>query len=203
MVMTCVEYKDITPEMERDIFQRVQKGVPLGNAEKLQAISSAWVDWLIELIKRYEEFKESISWDTKKARDFECFAKATYLIITGKRQVPTEPQIRKFLETQTAPDQNYKREIIDIFDAFLLLTRDPELNRPFTEVGKKVAPVEFIYIAVLIAKMRRQPDCRPSDIADRILILRTTLRTRHKDIRHNTRVVKTIWEIIDKDGSEA
>jgi len=201
MVMTCVEYKDISPEMERDIFQRVQKGVPLGNAEKLQAISSAWVDWIIELTKRYEDFKDSIVWDTKKARDFDCFAKAVYLIFTGKRQPPTEPQIRKFLETQATPDQNFKREIIDVFDAFLLLTRSPELSRPFTEVGKKVAPVEFIYIAVLIAKMHNQPDCRPIDIADKILLLRTTVRDEHKDVRHNTRVVTTIWKFLDKDGS--
>ena len=40
--LICTEYKGITEREEREIFQRVQRGVPLTQAEAFRATQGAW-----------------------------------------------------------------------------------------------------------------------------------------------------------------
>ncbi|KAI3611294.1 hypothetical protein WG66_002214 [Moniliophthora roreri] len=50
--ITCIEYTDLTFNDERDIFKRVQMGVPLTPAEKMNVISTPRADFARDLVAR-------------------------------------------------------------------------------------------------------------------------------------------------------
>ncbi|ESK94278.1 hypothetical protein Moror_8263 [Moniliophthora roreri MCA 2997] len=80
--VVCVEYGELKQCDERDIFRRVQLGVALTPAEKLQAISTPRADFIRGLLNRYNTDQTlghpDISWDKERARDYHVFALAVY-----------------------------------------------------------------------------------------------------------------------------
>lgn len=51
--LLAVDFENIDGDTEREMFQRVQNGVALTPAEKLQALSSPWVEWINTLQRKY------------------------------------------------------------------------------------------------------------------------------------------------------
>lgn len=47
----CFEYRNLNPETEENMFQLVQRGMPLTPAEKMRAMSTEWATFT----KQYEE----------------------------------------------------------------------------------------------------------------------------------------------------
>ncbi|PPR06444.1 hypothetical protein CVT24_002602, partial [Panaeolus cyanescens] len=81
--IVCVEYQDITDKDEREVFQRVQLGMALTPAEKLQVISSPRAAFIRTLVTRH--LKEdgplggsALEWDTTRGSDFRCVGQAIY-----------------------------------------------------------------------------------------------------------------------------
>jgi hypothetical protein len=48
-----VEYHNLSPPAKHEVFQHVQLGVSLMTAEKLQAISSPWANYIMHLEKTH------------------------------------------------------------------------------------------------------------------------------------------------------
>ncbi|ODN80489.1 hypothetical protein, variant [Cryptococcus amylolentus CBS 6039] len=74
--LPSVTYKELRDDQQRDIFQRVQLGVALSSAEKLQAISSPRSSWITFLERKYIDgesgtLKGLIDWDLKRAKGFQ------------------------------------------------------------------------------------------------------------------------------------
>ncbi|WVQ74029.1 hypothetical protein IAR50_003610 [Cryptococcus sp. DSM 104548] len=87
--LPSVTYKELGDDQQRDIFQRVQLGVALSSAEKLQAISSPHSSWITFLERKYIDgetgtLRGLIHWDLKRARSFQntayfvCLASAHF-----------------------------------------------------------------------------------------------------------------------------
>ena len=53
--LLCVEYKDLTPQQEIELFQRVQLGKPLTKAEVFRASQGKWQDLARVFEKDYAE----------------------------------------------------------------------------------------------------------------------------------------------------
>ncbi len=49
----CYEYKNISSAVEENMFQLVQRGVPLTPAEKMRALSTKWATFGKEFEERY------------------------------------------------------------------------------------------------------------------------------------------------------
>ncbi|KAH7108219.1 hypothetical protein BKA62DRAFT_781616 [Auriculariales sp. MPI-PUGE-AT-0066] len=189
-----VEYeKAITETMEREIFERVQNGVPLQASEKLQALGGTLVPWIGELQQKYFTQEGGlnssiVNLGTEHSKDFECLARAVYLIAHMPNQkLPGYASLAKWLKAGNRPSQEFADSINWMLGILTQLAR--EKSTVYTEFSGRLAPVEFIYMCLVTAKLRGKP---ASEIAPEIGQLRRTLREKHQnDVRANNRVCAT------------
>ncbi|OBZ67046.1 hypothetical protein A0H81_12868 [Grifola frondosa] len=198
--ITCVEYHNLNRGFERDIFQRVQLGMPLTAAEKLQAIASPWAEFISDLDARFvcsdDGLTTVIDVDMKRGRNFQSLAQLVYCCDGYPEQlVPTPQKMEQWILNMNPPIQTFKTAIYDILTAFWHIAATPELNVGFTKIQKRVAPIEFVFIGVLLYVMR---DASHEDRAREIYEMRKDIRKKYPDIRTRGDIVKSLWTFIDK-----
>ncbi|KAJ7129581.1 hypothetical protein C8R44DRAFT_872833 [Mycena epipterygia] len=196
--ITCVEYMALTPEMEREIFQRVQLGMPLTTAEKLAAISSPRAEFISTLESRHISIEGGLSqvldWDTKRGREFQNVAQFVYCCDdVSAEKVPTAPKMETWLSSADHPGESFKRDIDEALNEFGRIATDPQLNMGF-KMTKKLAPVEFVFVGVLIYVLRK---ATPRERASAISHLRADIRAQFPDIRMNSKVGAALWGLIN------
>ncbi|KAG7091635.1 hypothetical protein E1B28_010656 [Marasmius oreades] len=80
--IVCVEYQELKDTDERDIFTRVQLGMALTVAEKLQAISTPRADLIRHLMQTFLTpttlTHPDIPWDRSRGRDFQILGTVIY-----------------------------------------------------------------------------------------------------------------------------
>ncbi|KAL5476481.1 hypothetical protein ACEPAI_3338 [Sanghuangporus weigelae] len=199
--ITCDEFSDIGPAVERDIFQRVQLGMALTAAEKLAAISSPYAEWISELDIRHVRGVDDglnivLKWDASRGKHFQCIAQLVYCIENlPKRSMPTSSTLPGWLQKPNEPKESLKQEIEQVLKKYWMIASTDHLKQAFTVVKQMVAPVEFIFIGVLIAVLLR---CEDDAIADEVLGLRQYVRALHKDnVRSNNRLAGSSWDFIE------
>ncbi|KAF9233060.1 hypothetical protein BU15DRAFT_90488 [Melanogaster broomeanus] len=189
--IVCVEYCDLNDDQEREIFQRVQLGVALTPAERLQAIVGPWSTVIREIQSQVlgeDGFEGYLDWGHARGRDFQCLATIGYLIENHpKSSVPGTKTLEKWLQKSDSVSPRLRAELHDTFRIFLTLARDKKfsgsLNRP-----TRVSPIEFVMIGVLIHL--KKSTLSLTQISSAIEKMRKDVRASHKDIRSNTRVTK-------------
>jgi hypothetical protein len=200
--ITCVEYRALSPASEREVFQRVQLGMSLSAAEKLQAIASPWADYLNELDVKYISISGGLSshieFDMKRGRTFQNLASMLYCCEeVDLQRTPSAVQLEKWLNELKGPSKVFKSRVERMLSNLLEIASDTALNKGFTGFSAKVSPAEFVFIGVLIYVMHEDGmDFRDRERAAAILHFRNELRQVHKDVRLNTRVCKHSWTII-------
>jgi len=204
--ITCMGYRGLPPGAERDIFQRVQMGMSLTGAEKLQAISSPWAEWISALESKHVAVEgglsEVLEWDTKRGRDFQNIA---YMVcccdsLPDIEQQPTAAKMEKWLSRIDKPAEGFKAEMEDILRSFWTIATNSSMSEGLKKIGSRLAPVEFIFIGVLLYILRKKPI---QDRAAAIGHLRRGVRAEHRDIRINGVVCKTMWRLIRELESNA
>ncbi|KAJ7283565.1 hypothetical protein C8J57DRAFT_1217950 [Mycena rebaudengoi] len=172
-------------------------------AEKLAAVDSKWASWIAQLEQRHITVEGGLSqtliWDTTRGRQFQNVAQFVYCCdgYPGDRNVPTAPKMDKWLSRVDQPTEQFKREIDDALNdiAYLATSLNPDLKKGFT-IGKKLAPVEFVFIGVLLYVLRKL-DATSSRRADAVYELRNEIRLRFPDnLRMNSKVGEGMWELI-------
>ncbi|KAF8205051.1 hypothetical protein BJ912DRAFT_20715 [Pholiota molesta] len=198
-VITVVEYFGLTPGSEREIFQRVQLGMSLTAAEKLQAIASPWAQWISSLEERHVTIDEGLSaklvWDVSRGRDFQNIAHMVFCCdgVPKNECLPTAQKIEKWISREDNPPQQFKEDIENVLRGLWVIASTPGLDDGFVKIPQRVAPVEFVFIGVLLYVLRRES----REVQGKaIYILRHTVRTEFKDIRNNTTVGKALWSYI-------
>ncbi|KAG7086339.1 hypothetical protein E1B28_002301 [Marasmius oreades] len=82
--IVCVEYSDLRDCDERDIFKRVQLGVALTTAEKMNVIKTPRADFVRFLMERYLTAERlgnpEIPWSMARGTDFKCIASSVFII---------------------------------------------------------------------------------------------------------------------------
>ncbi|KAF8135707.1 hypothetical protein EV363DRAFT_1212435 [Boletus edulis] len=197
--ITCVEYHNLAPGTEREIFQRVQLGMSLTAAEKLQAISSPWADWIGDLEMRHVNCEGGLAavleWDTRRGRDFQCIAQLVYCCdLLPEHALPTAAKLEKWLSRVDKPNQVFKNNIGDVLNEFGYIAMTPALKAAFEKVDKRVAPVEFVFIGTLLYVLREHSH---QDRAKAVLHMRLRIREQFRDVRNNGNVGKALWNVID------
>ncbi|KIJ49478.1 hypothetical protein M422DRAFT_27843 [Sphaerobolus stellatus SS14] len=196
--ITCVEYADLVPGTERDIFQRVQLGMSLTSAEKLQAVASPLALMIQELQVQHihgpNGLNDHLSWEIKRGRDFQNMASLCYCCWNLPNfATPSATKLEKWLNSEAVPSENFINQVRSVLTTFIELASSEEYNQAFTQVDQRLAPVEFIFIGLLLAKMRH---CSYKDMGKQALELRQYTRSQHKDIRSNERVMKSMWTFV-------
>ncbi|KAG6865081.1 hypothetical protein C0991_005225 [Blastosporella zonata] len=91
--IVCVEYNDVTDHDEREIFQRVQLGMALTPAEKLQVTHTPRSTFIRSLLSHFLSSAPSSSldgagslahfdWDRGRGADFRCIAQIVFCLFT-------------------------------------------------------------------------------------------------------------------------
>ncbi|KAI0324182.1 hypothetical protein GY45DRAFT_1263338, partial [Cubamyces sp. BRFM 1775] len=193
--IVCMEYQEITPENEREIFQRVQLGMALTPAERLQAISCPLTGFIRELLDTYivENLSTYIEWDTSRANDFRSLATAVYCMSKWPHltSAPSIGTLEKWLHEADELDEEFEEDARSTFQIFCELAQDQKLKRCFWLSGvKKVAPVEVLAISLLIFIFKRKMSL--AQLSEAIRLLRQDIRNAEKDVRLNSRTMKIV-----------
>ncbi|KAJ7682713.1 hypothetical protein DFH06DRAFT_1314897 [Mycena polygramma] len=196
--LNAMEYTDLPASLEREIFMRVQMGMSLTTAEKLAAIDSPWAEWISTLESKHISVEgglsEVLNWDTSRGREFQNVAHFVYCCDSyPDENVPTAPKMEKWLSRVDPPNEQFKSNIDQALDEFGRIASDPTLSMGFTRVNKRIAPVEFVFIGVLIYILRK---ATPMERAQAIYHLRTDIREEFLDIRFNGKVGAGLWRLI-------
>jgi hypothetical protein len=97
-----------------------------------------------------------LEWDTSRGRDFQCIAQLVYCCDgLPEHPLPTAQKLEKWLKRVDNPPTTFMAQINDVLSEFWHIATTPELNFPFTEVDKRVAPVEFVFIGILLYPFKR------------------------------------------------
>ncbi|KAJ7094685.1 hypothetical protein B0H15DRAFT_798834 [Mycena belliarum] len=217
--IVCVVYDELTPALEREIFQRVQLGMQLTTAEKLAAVDSPWARWINTLDSRHVSLEGGLGtvldWDTRRGREFQNVAQFVYCCdgYPDAHNVPTAPKMETWLSRKDDPGERFKQDIDRALDEFGRIVADSRLNWGFA-IGKKLAPVlsffrsagretypvccnqvEFVFIGVLIYVLR---DATPFERASAIYNLRVDIRAQFIDIRLNSKVGAALWGVVNQ-----
>ncbi|WWC97185.1 hypothetical protein V866_004064 [Kwoniella sp. B9012] len=155
--MTAVEYYDMTDIQQRDVFQRVQLGVQLSTAEKLQAHGGPWPDWIGELIKKYvtaeETLGKQLNWVTNRGRIFQNllgFVATARESSPNKIWTPGAAGLKNFVARGDAPDQDFKNRVSLALSIFINIAYNHFDEAFGTTTTTRIAPVEFWFSGYLI-----------------------------------------------------
>ncbi|SJL14921.1 uncharacterized protein ARMOST_18397 [Armillaria ostoyae] len=196
--ITCVEYDYLTQDQEREIFRRVQLGVALTPAERLQAITgplASLVRGVQDLLASPEGLEGHVPWGKARGRDFLCVAQIIYLI-DGKKAEPSAPKIEAWLTDDKAATITPKlqRNIDTTVAVLCTLAHDANLSKPLND--KKVSPIEFVMITYMIFLHRDKLSL--TQLSDAAAQLRKNVRTRFPSIRFNTETYNHILGYVKK-----
>jgi hypothetical protein len=130
-------------------------------SEKLQAIASPWAEMVHSMQDRHVSDEGGLAhvleWDTKRGRDFQCLANFIFCCDgLPKQTIPTHQKMEKFLVRPDAPSPAFKQAIGEVLTEFYYIATEHKLRDGFTKIGKRLAPVEFVYIGSFFATFPSQ-----------------------------------------------
>ncbi|KAI6144252.1 hypothetical protein BKA82DRAFT_4330975 [Pisolithus tinctorius] len=197
--VVCVEYSDLTDNQEREIFQRVQLGVALTPAERLQAIVGPWPSLIRDIqshILGEDGLEGYLNWGHARGRDFQCLATIGYLIEnSSKPGIPTSKVLEKWLHQTDPVRPTLVADLQETFRIFVMLARDKRYSSSLNSPAR-VSPIEFVMIGILIYKKRASLSL--TQLTSAIEKMRKDVRASEKDIRANSRVTKLMMDFINK-----
>ncbi|CEL60656.1 hypothetical protein RSOLAG1IB_03894 [Rhizoctonia solani AG-1 IB] len=192
--LIVVEFVDLSDATERDIFQRVQLGMALNEAEKQKAISSPTVTWIRSLVTKYFEGDDGIpqfmKMNMRRSKDFQCVAQFVYMSSAlPSFDSPGAAKLSKFLSQQEERSDAFKKPVERAIKDLQKLVHD-ETNLKLTG-SSAVAPIELVHIC-LVCLMLKGRSLRT--MAGAIGKMRAVIRSQHLDVRANSRVAKSFAE---------
>jgi hypothetical protein len=204
--ISCCEYKELTERQEREIFQRVQLGMPLTPAEALRATSGGWQEFAQEFEVTYKDVV-SLAINRRAGafrRTLTCFSQiyeCKYPSSSdGKPRLKhTVTALENFCRDEESLTDETKRYLHSVFRIFQVLVHDyPEvfLGKKLTKV-RSFAPLELVAICVLISENNNRPK---GMLRGDIDMFRDHLREAHADLQLNTKCWATCWDFIHNLG---
>ncbi|THH32691.1 hypothetical protein EUX98_g1542 [Antrodiella citrinella] len=200
--IVCIEYENLKPENEREIFQRVQLGMALTVAEKMQAFKSPRGSFTRSLVDNYVEDRLSLllDLDTSRALDFKLIAGTVHALEQWHEKQDIVHNATKWIEKPDEVAESLKRDTRLVLEILIQLAEDEKLKN-IIEIRdekkvKKVSPAEFITICILI--YHHMDRLTIVQLADAIRLMRKDVRGQEKDIRSNARCFKIMADFIVK-----
>ncbi|KAJ7590907.1 hypothetical protein C8J56DRAFT_783192 [Mycena floridula] len=198
-LITCVQYDGLKPGLERGIFTRIQLGMPLSTAEKLQAVSSDWSVFVQDLLMRHVEveggLKQQLRWNTKRAMDFLCVAQMVYGCDNANLEpIPVGSKMHSWLESEGGPAAQFKADINEALNTFYEIATNPDLNDGFTKINKPASLI-FLFPRIMTYLLREETI---EFISLKIFEMRKSIRASFPDVRMNTRCGAAMWKFINK-----
>ncbi|EIN04183.1 hypothetical protein PUNSTDRAFT_116641 [Punctularia strigosozonata HHB-11173 SS5] len=198
--IVCVEYDGLDGDQEREIFQRVQLGVALTPAERMQAITGPWASFARELQNQIRQpapdgFGDSLKWSSERGRDFQCICTVLSLAESWPAQGKVDSSnLEKLLERRTDPPAKLRAEVTDSFKIFSAIVADKKFASAFK---KRLSPVEFTMTVILIYVHRKKLSI--TQLASAIDSMRKDVWSKYERfVRQNQMIVKHMSTFIKK-----
>ncbi|KAK0201306.1 hypothetical protein DFS33DRAFT_1358912 [Desarmillaria ectypa] len=185
--IVCVEYQDLANEGERDIFQRVQLGVALTPAEKLQVINTPRAQLIRELMNAYP--LNNLPYNRSRATDFRCYAIVGHVLMNYPKvnNIAIGVTLTKWLDVTADVSDSFRTKMIEA------LERAEEIKVPEQNGNGKVSPVEVIFIIILASVIKNQ-----KSLSALVNELRLDIREAFRDVRTNVSVGKHMLEFVKR-----
>lgn len=202
MRVRCAEYDGINEVDEREVFQRVQLGTPLTTSEKLQAVSSPWTTWINTINAQFvtvaDGLQAKLGISEKHASGYQAVANIAYCCshLPKQQGMPTFSALNKFLDQDTTPSKTLQRDMVDVMKKFTEIATKDKLRFGFSNIPQKVAPVEFVFIAIMLFMLIQVCD-NTTEMAQHVHDMRVYIRNEETDIRSNNKVCAKLWKFID------
>ncbi|KAJ8501615.1 hypothetical protein ONZ45_g12096 [Pleurotus djamor] len=222
--IVCVEYSDIPASSEREIFQRVQLGMALTPAEKLQVTNSPRAKFIRDILRDYVDGDDvengkgglggdHLEWDRKRGADFRCLAQAVHALVRypSLNNISPMAHLEKWLGSQEECQEEMAgacvREVFGILREVVLSAKEGKGKGKEKGLGKplKVSPIEVVVLPLLVRRCWQGSSPKPqtqqahlSHLVSLIIKMREDVRKEHVDIRMNSRVAKWLVEYIMK-----
>lgn len=75
----------------------------------------------------------------------------------GEHLLPTAQKLEKWISREDPPPHGFKKHIENVLQSLWVLGSDPKYNEAFTKIKALVAPVEFVFLGMLLASNRYFP----------------------------------------------
>ncbi|QRV94214.1 hypothetical protein RhiJN_22232 [Ceratobasidium sp. AG-Ba] len=204
--LVCIEYRDLSPIHEREMFQRVQLGMALTTGEQLQSFDGPMAQFAH---KMHSELFDNAHIETpmclaiERGRGFQNLIQ----IIACIARLPeythaTHIQQTKLLQCQGMSTEKIK-EIQHKSERALRLLKTIATNSELCSVAfslpprvSRNSPVEFCFSVLLIAMRMDNPGTGPKQLAEAIGEMRAAMRAVHVDMRSNSAVSGSFWNYI-------
>lgn len=170
-------------------------GMPLQPAERMAALKGPWCAFASELKNKYLHsddcpLMQHLALERSRSKDFLIMAQ----ILKATAELPercdfTTTRVDKWLHRVDPPTESFKREIRATLDKYLQVA--PKVNK------KKIAPVEFIMVAVLI---HGKPDLSVDRLANLINEFRIKMKKLFEDLRINNKQITSAYDFLEEHG---
>ena len=199
----CTEYRGLTETQEIELFQRVQLGKPLTQAEAFRATQGAWQDFA----KMYErDFADVVNLVKQtRASGFRgilaCFSQIyECLDPSTENGVPRLRNSIRAIELLCSNPQSldmatksHLRSVFELFQNLVDLDRSIFQDNGYSTI-KTFSPMDLIAVCCLLSqKIERPIGMLRGDILD----MRSYLRQRHPDLRVNRPCWASVWGYIE------
>ncbi|RUS29583.1 hypothetical protein BC938DRAFT_480486 [Jimgerdemannia flammicorona] len=181
----ALEYTGLNESQEQEIFRRVQLGVALTTAERLQAVISPMADFCRKMLSQFPDLSKIM--DTRRSRPFHVMAQCLHMnFYTPARFGGSHVSLHRFLKTPeneiTREFQNKIRRIMATYVALVNQSVDVFTTHPTRPGRTRFAPMEFLMFAYLIGS---RPERSLKKLARDCRAMRANVRTHFKDVRSN------------------
>ncbi|PVG02211.1 hypothetical protein CPB86DRAFT_870502 [Serendipita vermifera] len=191
--IVCIEYYNLKEEQERDIFNRVQMGMPLSTAERMSAISGQNSELVKRLEKKLSNWPENVPLANDRKRRFQLVGH----IVRGIGSLPkfVDPSNQSLEKWLRGPDTQYdEQDIMKDFEIFIQIAQQYAEVAFSSSIATKLAPIEFVYCVILVHQYKNQ--LQPEQLAQAIQEVRLAIREEHTDVRMNNRCAKSFQVLI-------
>ncbi|KAH8834216.1 hypothetical protein DL96DRAFT_486410 [Flagelloscypha sp. PMI_526] len=169
--INTITYRDISTEMEVEMFKRVQNGVALTVSETQQATRTLRASFVREMVRTYVNFDSSLvknlNLNTARGADFRQVILSSYFL--GKwpspfdhLRVPRTPDIDEYISVPEDFSKELKGNLKRALTSLTQIAEDSEYRKHILNVGNgkkkpaKFSPLDLVASVCLIAKYGRE-----------------------------------------------
>ena len=161
----------------------------------MQAIAGPWSQLVRTVLNELDQYKinDVLDWSKTRGRDFHSVATIIYILDKSHLSYPSVTMLEKWLRRVTPPPKEFSERVLEVFKVFRQLVLTKKHSVVFQK-PTRISPIEFVMILVLIDAHYKKHTL--TQLADGIRLMRKDVRSKHEDIRANTKVTKTIFGFI-------
>lgn len=173
---------------------------------------SSWIGTLLQTRVYLDGgLAETLDWDTKRGRDFQCLALMIYFC-QKEVEEPPAGKVEAWIADLSEPEAQFQRDIDETLANFYILVSTPKYQKAFTAIGKRLAPVEFVFIGTFIVTFRYtlltylgpisgvllyiMKGKKKSAMANGAFNLRWSIRQSFEAIRLNNETITVMWRFV-------